>query len=65
MLSVNRADVLAVQQWFRIQVRRSFGVRDKANCDAEPVSCLARGMAPIDEATLVHVNRSIITWFYR
>ena len=36
MLSVNRADVLAVQQWFRIQVRHSFGVRDRANCDAEP-----------------------------
>jgi hypothetical protein len=36
MLSVNRADVLAMQQWFRIQVRSSFGVRDRANCDAEP-----------------------------
>ena len=35
MLSVNRADVLAMQQWFRIQVRSSFGVRDRANCDVE------------------------------
>ena len=36
MISVNGADDLAMQKWFRIQVRRSFGVRDRANCDAEP-----------------------------
>jgi hypothetical protein len=28
------------------------------------MSCLARGMPPIGEGTLVHVNRSVVTWFY-